>query len=578
VLEELHVSGLGVIDDATLDLAPGLNVLTGETGAGKTMITVGLALALGSRPASGMVRTGRRALSVEARFRVSSPGPELEALLGQDEALGDGPDGARDDAGEGAPGDREDESTGIGAELVLARTVGSEGKSSARIDGRLAPVANLGAVGGRLVEIHGQNQAARLLSPAAQLSFLDRFAGEAHEDVGARYREAFAELRRTLAALEALDRAARDREREKDLLRYQIREIEGAGVSPGELRALAEEESRLAHAERILALAAEAERALGEDAGAADGLREAAAAAQGIAVLDASAARLFERLRSAAAEAADLLVETRAYRESMEVDPARLAAVQERLQALKALERKYGDGEEGILAYLGEAGDRLASLEGEDTERAALQEGAALLEDRVAALAADLGRGRAHAAPRLAAALQAEVRALGMPGAEIAVELAALEELGSSGAERVEFVFAGGPGQPPMALAKAASGGELSRVMLACRSVLSDLDDVPTIVFDEVDAGIGGRTAAAVAGRLAQVAARRQILVVTHLAQIAARADRHFLVTKEGGSATVRMLEGEERVEELARMLSGRTVGASLAHARELIEAEPSVR
>src|SRR5439155_13234493 len=191
-----------------------------------------------------------------------------------------------------------------------------------------------------------------------------------------------------------------------------------------------------------------------------------------------------------------------------------------------------------------------------DTERAALQERAALLQDRVAGLAGDLSRGRAHAAPRLAAALQAEVRALGMPGAEIAVELAALEEVGSSGAERVEFVFAGGPGQPRMALAKAASGGELSRVMLACRSVLSDLDDVRTIVFDEVDAGIGGRTAAAVAERLGQVGGRRQILVVTHLAQIAARADRHFLVTKEGGTATVRMLEGEERVEELARMLS----------------------
>ncbi|HEX9312907.1 MAG TPA: DNA repair protein RecN [Actinomycetota bacterium] len=574
MLEELHVSALGVVDDATLDLAPGLNVLTGETGAGKTMITVGLALTLGSRAASGMVRTGRRALSVEARFRVSSPGPELEAVLGRDDALDDAPEGARD----GESGDGPVEPPENGQELVLSRTVGSEGKSSARIDGRLAPVANLAAVGDRLVEIHGQNQAARLLSPAAQLSFLDRFAGEDHEVVAATYREAFAELRRTLAALEALDRAARDREREKDLLRYQIREIEGAAVSPGELRALAEEGSRLAHAERILALAAEAERALGEDAGAADRLRQAAAAAQGIAALDAPAGGLFERFHSAAAEAADLLVEVRVYRESMEVDPARLAAVQERLQALKALERKYGDGEEGILAYLGEAGERLASLEGEDTERAALQERAALLEDRVAALADDLGSRRAHAAPRLAKALQAEVRALGMPGAEIAVELAALEELGSSGAERVEFVFAGGPGQPRMALAKAASGGELSRVMLACRSVLSDLDDVPTIVFDEVDAGIGGRTAAAVAERLAQVARRRQILVVTHLAQIAARADRHFLVTKEGGSATVRMLDGEERVEELARMLSGRTAGASLAHARELIEAGPSAR
>jgi DNA repair protein RecN (Recombination protein N) len=549
VLEELHVANLGVVGDATLQLADGLNVLSGETGAGKTLIAVGLSLALGSRAGSGLVKAGSAAASVEARFRLAPAGADVD--LG--ELIGEG---------DGDP-----------LEVVLGRSVGAEGRSSARLNGRLAPVSVLASVGERLVEIHGQNQASRLLSPVAQTAFLDRFAGKDHERLVDELRASYARLRAASEGLRALDTAVREREREKDLLAYQIREIEAAHIAPGEMASLAGDETRLEHAGRILELAEAAERSIGEEGGATDRLAAAATGANAILTLDPGAEALVARVRSVAAEIADVVLEVRRYRESVEVDPERLAVVQERVRALKALERKYGDGEEGILAYLVEASGRLRSLEGEDAERDALEARVRELSARAASSAARVTDGRSRAIPRLARALTREVRALGMPGADVTIDVHSLEEPTGGGAERVEFGFSGGPGQPQLPLARAASGGELSRVMLACRSVLAELDDVATLVFDEVDAGIGGRTAVAVAERLAQVATRRQVLVVTHLAQIAARADRHFLVTKDDGAATVRALDGEDRVEELARMLSGGLGKASLAHARELIGA-----
>jgi DNA repair protein RecN (Recombination protein N) len=547
MLEELHVSELGVVRDATLELAPGLNVLTGETGAGKTMITVGLALAVGSRASPSMVREGAASLSVEARFR--APEDEARRLA---EWTGE----------EGEAG-----------ELVLARSVRADGRSAARMSGRLAPVSSLAEVGRTLVEIHGQNQAQRLLASGAQLAFLDRFAGTEHLAEVHGYRKAFEALQHARAALAALDAAGREQEREKDLLRYQIREIEGAAVRPGELESLIEEERRLAHADRIRELVGGAEDAVGADGGAADRLRQAAAALQGVALLDPSADAIAARLAGSSADVEDALAEVRRYAALVEADPARLGRVGERVRALQDLERKYGDGEEGILTYLAQASERLAELEGREQDRAALTEAVARGREDVRRRAAALSARRAAVAPDLARQLQREVRQLGMPGARFDVELETAAEPGPDGAEEASFAFAGGPGQPSLPLAKAASGGELSRIMLACRSVLADLDEVPTLVFDEVDTGIGGRTAGAVAARLAALATRRQVLVVTHLAQIAAAADRHFAVTKSDGVASVRALGEEDRVVELARMLSGTTGSVSLAHARELMGA-----
>jgi DNA repair protein RecN (Recombination protein N) len=542
VLEELHIGGFGVIAEASLEFAPGLNVLTGETGAGKTMVTGAIALALGSRATQGLVRAGARSLSVEARFVVDDPPAEVADWV-------------------------EDR------ELILARTITADGKNKASLNGRLAPASALSASGSPLVEIHGQNQAERLASPAAQMAFVDRFAGPDHLALLDRFREVHAALRVAREALAELDRAVRERERQKDLLAYQVREIEAAGVAAGEMEALAEEERRLANAERILELAAVAEAALGDEGTATDRVREGAEAMRAASTLDSRAAILANRLASMAAESDDVHSEVRRYRESVELDPARLAQVRDRIQALKGLERKYGDGEEGILRYLGEARSTLAGLEGDEGRRAGLATEIAELSDERSRIAAGVSHYRRDAAPRLAELLTGELRELGMSGARLDVELRSLEEPGPDGAESVEFLFSGGPAQPHLPLAKVASGGELSRTMLACRSVMADVDDVPTLVFDEVDAGIGGRAAVALGKRLGALARHRQVLVVTHLAQIAAKADRHFVVAKEKGTAAVRPVVGDERVAELARMLSGTVGETSLAHARELIGA-----
>ena len=538
MLRELHISGLGVIEDVTLELAPGLNVLTGETGAGKTMVTVGLALALGRRAQAGMVRQGATKASVEALFEAST-----------------------------LPASREWADDG---QIVLARSLSTDGRSTARAGGQIAPLATLAELGGQLVEVHGQHQTQRLLSPPAQLAFLDRFGGTGHLKILASFREAYGHLRSVRNRLAVLEHDEREREREKDLLAYQVREIESAGVVPGEIDALEAESSRLTHAERIRERLSEAEAALAEDGGGADRARAAAAALQEVSTVDPDAADLARRTGSVAAEAADLAEELRAYAEAVELDPARLEQVRERLVAVRSLERKYGEGEEGVLRYLEEARGRLGRLEGAGEERERLAAEAEAVEARARRLASSVSEARLEAAPRLGAAIAEELHGLGMEGATVDVRILA-GDLGPDGFESVTFLFSGGAGQPPQPLGRVASGGELSRTMLACRTVLADLDDVPTLVFDEVDSGIGGRAGVAVGRRLAGLARRRQVLVVTHLPQIACFADRHFRVTKEGGTAGVTALEGDDRVEELSRMLSGLPTEEAATHAEQLL-------
>jgi DNA repair protein RecN (Recombination protein N) len=547
VLLELHIAGLGVIEDLDLELHPGLNVLTGETGAGKTMITLGLGLALGGRASSVLARRGAGKARVEARF-AAPPSPSVV------EWAEDG-------------------------ELVLARTVGEDGRSSARIGGQIVPISTLAALGPELVEVHGQNQHQRLLSASAQTEFLDRFAGREHLASVAEYREAFDRLRRLRLRLEELDRETREREREKDLLAYQVREIEAAGVRVGELVELAAEEGRLGHTERLLERAAVAGDALASDGAATDRLHEAATALRDAGTVDPEATVLGERATGLAEEAAELARDLRAWRESLGSDPARLEEIRERVHAVRGLERKYGEGEEGILAFLQEASLRLEALAGVDDERSAIEREVEDLDGLVTAMASRVTEGRGGAAPRLADALQNEVRQLGMEGAAVRVDLPGDDQLGLSGRERAELLFSGGPGQPELPLSRVASGGEVSRTMLACRSVMADLDDVATLVFDEVDAGIGGRAGTAVGKRLSRLAKDRQVLVVTHLAQIACFADRHARVRKEGGVATVEALEGEERVREVARMLSGSPGSRSATeHAEELLEGASAER
>ena len=540
MLRELHISGLGVIEDLDLELHPGLNVLTGETGTGKTMVTVGLQLALGRRGGTSLVRAGAPAAKVQARF--DAPPAATSAGWAED------------------------------GEVLLARTVTAEGRSTARVSGQLAPVSALTGLAGELVEVHGQHEGQKLLSTVAQTRFLDRFAGGEHLDAVEDLRVEHGRLREATAALAELDERERDRERQMDLLAYQVREIETAAPRAGETDQLKLEAARLDHAGRLLERASSAERSLAAEDGAADALGAASAELRAAGEVDPGAEELAARAFELSAAATELAVEVRGYRERLELDPTRLQEVRERIDALDALRRKYGNGEEEVLAFGDRARKSLDALAGVEQERERAAAEVAERTERVGALATVVSDGRARAVPELSQALQRELGELGMEGASIEVTLVPNPELTSGGAEHAAFVFSGGPGQPAQPLAKVASGGELSRTMLACRSVLVDLDDVPTLIFDEVDAGIGGQAGVAVGRRLANLALGRQVVVVTHLPQIASFADRHIRVRKDDGTASIEVLDDAQRVEELSRMLAGLPGSdAAAAHAEELL-------
>jgi DNA repair protein RecN (Recombination protein N) len=542
VLRELHISGLGVISDLELELAPGLNVLTGETGAGKTMVTVGLMLALGERGSASLVREGAKAARVQARF--------------------DAPPGAEEWA--------EDD------EVILARSIARDGRSTARIGGQLTTASALAELGGGLVEHHGQHQSQRLLTPSAQAAFLDRFAGDPHTVALASYRETFERLGAARTELAALREASLGRERELDLLAYQAREIEAAVPREGESEDLAIEEARLGHVERLLEESAAAEEALSGDGGVADAAAAAAASVANAAAMDPSAGEMANRAAGLAAEIAELARDLRAYRESLLPDPDRLRTVRDRIAELRGLQRKYGETDADVLAYLRDASEHVRFLEGADDRVGSLDAEVSTLQEELARRAAVVTDGRHAAAGPLGEAVGEELEALGMPGASFEIRCLPLDEPTGGGSERVELWFSPATGQSIRPLAKAASGGERSRVLLACRSVLADLDDLATLVFDEVDAGIGGEAGLVVGRRLARLAEARQVLVVTHLPQIACFADRHVRVVKQGGTAAVAVLDADGRIGELSRMLAGLAgTDSALSHAEDLLaEAE----
>jgi DNA repair protein RecN (Recombination protein N) len=543
VLRELHIRDLGVIDDLDLELDPGLNVLTGETGAGKTMVTVGLALALGARATAALVRDGASTAGVESRF--------------------DAPEGAEEWTDDG--------------EVILARTVDADGRGRARISGRLATASALAELGSALVEIHGQQHAQRLRTPATQAAFLDRAAGPEHLATFAAYRRAWDRWRELDHELRALREAGRERERELDLLAFQVGEIEAIGPRPHETEELAIEEARLGHVEHLADLAARVDALLAGERSATDGVREAAGALGDAAEIDPSLAIVAQRAEALTAELDELLRDVRSWAGALELDPERLSVVRDRLGALRGLRRKYGETDAEVLAFLDVARARLDLLDGSQERRSELEGAVEAAASTTAALGARLTEGRRTAAPALAASLEAELHDLALPSAIVRVTLEPRDALGPSGAEDVVLAFSPGPGQPTRPLAKTASGGELSRAMLACRSVLADLDDVPTLVFDEVDAGIGGEAGLAVGRRLARLAQDRQVIVVTHLPQIACFAGRHVRVEKRGGRAAIHVLDDDERVHELSRMLAGLTdARGAVVHAEELLAAARS--
>jgi DNA repair protein RecN (Recombination protein N) len=544
VLEELLIRDVGVIDEVTLHLAPGLNVLTGETGAGKTIVVSALELLLGARADADLVRAGAQIAVVEGRFH---PVP-----TGAGEWLANGDE-----------------------ELVASRELVAGGRSRARLGGRLAPASVLADVVGAAVEVHGQTDSTRLLDPSTQRELLDRVAGQSSAGAFERYQDLYRRWRAAAAELASLCTDARDRARELDRLAFELAEIDAVGPMPGEEDALAIELARLEHAETLADAAAQASASVGGDGGARDALGGAVAVLRAVARLDPELDAFGERVEGLAAEAQDLALELTTYAESVELDPRQLEALRERRAALAGLMRKYGPDSAAVVAYADEARARLAALRAGNDRSTALAAEVSRLEAEVAAAARDLQRRRREAGDQLAAAVAVHLADLGMPAARMEVVVDEAEP-GPNGGDRVRFLLAANAGEPALPLAKAASGGERSRIALAIRLALAGADDTAVLVFDEIDAGVGGATALAMGRKLATLACDRQVLCVTHLAQLAAFADAHFVVEKRtvGGrtAAAVTRLDDESRVRELSRMLSGTPSSVQAAgHAAELL-------
>lgn len=558
MIEEMRLRGLGVIAEATLPMGPGFTAITGETGAGKTMVVTGLGLLLGQRADSGAVRAGAPQASVDGVWIVDENGPVAERVR---EAGGDV---------EPIGGGR--------SELYLGRVLSSEGRSRASVGGRPAPAAVLAELAEQLIVVHGQSDQLRLKSAAAQRDALDRFGGPEITAARERYRAAFDAWRAVDAELTQLDADRDARRREADDLRARIADIEAVAPQPGEDAVLAERAEKLANVEELRAAAATAHDALSNDDELPDAvslLAEARRAIERSAASDAALAAFVEPLADLGYRAADLVTGLSAYLADLdESGPQELAAVEERRAALNGLLRAHGSLDEA-LALLESGSARLMELDddGDRIERLGAQRDE--LAGTLDAAAAELTAARTAAAERLGAAVTAELRQLALPDARLLVTV----EPGTpsvSGRDDVTILLAPHPGAEARPVAKGASGGELSRVMLAIEVVIAGTDPVPTFVFDEVDAGIGGAAAIEVGRRLARLAETSQVIVVTHLAQVAAFATNHLTVVKSNdGSVTassVRRLEGGDREAEMARLLSGLPdSGAAIEHARELL-------
>jgi DNA repair protein RecN (Recombination protein N) len=557
VLLELRIENLLLIERAELRPGGGLTAITGETGAGKTVLAHALDLLLGGKPRSGIVRPGASEAYVEGVFELP-PG-----LLDQPE-LAD----LRERVGEELD------------EIVLARRVSAEGRSRAFVQGRSATAADLQALGGRMVAFFGQHEHRRLTLASAQLDLLDGFCGREQLELRAALGAAHTRMRELEGTLAELRERAGTRDRDLDLLSFEIEEIEELDPSEEEKQSLVAERSRLRQLDGLLAAAgagAEAIAPSGDDPGVAALLAGTESLAQAVMGADAELDALAERLAALRLEAEDLGAELRRYADSLEAEPGRLDVVEERLELYDRLERKHGGSVGAVLAHAERCRAERARLERAEveTERA---EGA-LVEARAERdkLAGSLGAARRQAAPKLAEQVLEELSSLAMEGASFEVVLEPREEVGPSGAERVELMLAPNPGVPAAPIREAASGGELSRVMLALMTV-AGTGESRTLVFDEVDAGVGGQTARAVGERLRALGDTRQVLCITHLPQIAALASAHFRIEKSAETdtalTTVEALKGDGVVAELCRMLGAEaTDKAARRHAKDLLAA-----
>ncbi|GHH13640.1 DNA repair protein RecN [Streptomyces rubradiris] len=565
----MRIRSLGVIDDAVVELSPGFTAVTGETGAGKTMVVTSLGLLLGGRADPALVRIGAEKAVVEGRVAVP---PGAAAVARAEEAGAELDDGA----------------------LLISRTVSAEGRSRAHLGGRSVPVGLLAELADDLVAVHGQTDQQGLLKLSRQRQALDRYAGDAVAVPLAEYTGAYRRLRAVSAELEEITTRARERAQEADMLRYGLDEIAAVEPRPGEDAELAEEAGRLGHAEALSSAATAAHAALAgnpEDPEGIDASTLVAGAHRALEAVrahDPALAALADRIGEIGILLTDVAGELAGYADDLDADPLRLAAVEERRAALTALTRKYGEDIDAVLAWAEQGAARLTELDGDDERITELTAERDALRGELGVLAQRLTDARTEAAQRFAAAVTAELASLAMPHARVSFDIRQTDDpegvevggrtvaYGPSGVDEVELLLAPHPGAPARPIAKGASGGELSRVMLAVEVVFAGTDPVPTYLFDEVDAGVGGKAAVEIGRRLAKLAKTAQVVVVTHLPQVAAFADRQLLVEKTNdGSVTrsgVKVLEGEERVRELSRMLAGQENSeAARAHAEELL-------
>jgi DNA repair protein RecN (Recombination protein N) len=550
MLIELRIENFAVIESLAVSLAPGLNVLTGETGAGKSIIVGALSLLLGERASGESIRAGATRAVVEGVFDIAGR-PDITALL--------------DDHGLQA----ED---GL---LILRREVAAEGRNRAWVNGSASTAGLVGDLGGRLVDLHGQHEHQTLLRTDAQREILDAYAGQT--DRLAHMEAAHSHLMRARAELDGLDARRREVEQRADFLRFQLGEIEQADLDADEETRLDQESRRLEHTEDLVRIASTLRESLyeGEDA-IADRLGALRKELDQLVRIDPAqedAGALLETAYYAVEELGRRMGE---YAAGVEHDPARLDAIQKRRDLLYRLKAKYGPTLGDVIETAAGARRELEALDGAAFARATLEKGVERAGERVAGLAGQISAGRSRAAEQLAAEIMRILPALGMDGASFKVAMEPLPEPGPRGGERIEFLVAVNRGFEPRPLSRVASGGELSRVMLALKTILARVDAIPTLVFDEIDAGIGGRVAVQVGAELQEVAAHHQVFAITHLPQIASRAHHHLLVVKDDTrpttAASLELLSGEARVRELARMLGGDPESsASLDHARQLL-------
>jgi DNA repair protein RecN (Recombination protein N) len=559
MLRELRIENLLLIERAELRLGEGLNAITGETGTGKTVLAHSLDLLMGGKAKAQIVRPGAAEAWVEGVFDLPA------GLLAESEFA---------ELAERLPEGAE--------EVVLGRRVSAGGRTSAFVAGRAATAADLKLLGGRLIAFFGQHEHRRLTISSAQLEILDGFAGVEHLALRQDYREAHRECGRLTAELAELREREGSRERDLDLYRYELSEIEAVAPVPEERAAIAAQRERLRHAAGLREAAAGAHAALAgaeEDGGGAiAAIAQAEAALQVAAGLDPGLDGITERVAALSVELGDVASELRDYAEGVEADPASLQAIEERLEAIDRLERKHGGSVESVLAHAARCREEIAQLEGAEVRSAAAEAALAEAEARRAELGEKLSAGREAAAGPLQERVAAELGRLSMAGASLEVVLEPHPDgFGAAGRETVELRVAPNPGIEAAPLRDAASGGELSRVMLAL-SGLGQAGSAGTMVFDEIDAGIGGKTARVVGERLQALGRDRQVLCITHLPQVASLADIHFRLEKDVGNdravASVERLEGEGVVAEIRRMLGGETSDqAATEHARELLKA-----